>query len=332
LWVTCSFDNLVAIFDLNSGQWSQWFPAPHPANRGRDVHHFNSIRKIGREIGLLAHHFGPSEVLFYDSETLQLNSVAPIGAEAHDILLFGNALATCSSGDGWVVNVSGRRLRTGNFPRGVAIAPEGNLLGISVLSERSQRASQSGILRWYTPDWQFHTDCVLPRVGMVLDLLALGEGEFDCQALESWPDAQFTEGYNHLAPGNRYAPESFVADRGDHTLDWHAPEMRHCWTAAKRATLAILVNPGETSVCIEVGSSFPGPYDAEIWLDESILGVVRFPCPGVQQHAFRLPEGFTGAALLSFRVPHLWRPQDEITGSSDERLLGLAVYGVTVEL
>ena len=34
-------------------------------------------------------------------------------------------------------------------------------------------------------------------------------------------------------------------------------------------TLSILINPGETRLCVEVESAFPGPYDAEIWPDEA---------------------------------------------------------------
>ena len=331
--MTCSFDNMVAIYDLTTGEWSRWFPAPGPDDSGRDVHHFNTVRKIGREICLIAHRFGPSEILFYDSTTLQLNSTVSIGAQSHDIFLFDDALATCSSGDGCLVNISGKRLRTGNFPRGIATTSEGALLGLSVLSGRAQRASQNGILRWYTPDWRFQADYILPRVGMVLDIVELAEQEHDWQALEYWPDAEITSGeYNRVAPGNQYTPNSFAACAAGNALEWHATEETHCWTAAERATLSILVNPGETRLCVEVESTFPGPYHAEIWLDEALLGVARFSMPGTQQHKFRIPAGVVGPALLSFRVPHLWRPAELIAGSNDERLLGLAVRGATVDL
>lgn len=332
LWVTCSFDNMVAIYDLTTGEWSRWFPAPSPADRGHDVHHFNTVRKIGREICLVAHHFGPSALLFYDCATLQLNSTVSIGAESHDVFLFDDAFATCSSRDGWLVNITGQRLRTGNYPRGIATASKGRLLGLSVLSGRARRATQNGILRWYTLDWRFRADYILPRAGMVLDIVELAEEEHDWQALKNWPDAEITSGeYNHVAPGNQYTPNSFAC-AAKNALEWHATEETHCWTAAKRATLSILVNPGETRLGVEVGSSFPGPYAAEIWLDEALLGVARFSMPAVQQHKFRIPRGVARPALLSFRVPHLWRPTEVIAGSNDERLLGLAVRGATVDL
>jgi hypothetical protein len=296
------------------------------------VHHFNTVRKIGREICLTAHHFGPSELLFYDCATLQLNSTVWVGAQSHDVFFIDDALAVCSSRDGCLVNITGKRVRTGNFPRGIATTSEGNLLGISVHSGRAQRASQKGILRWYTPDWRFRADYVLPRVGMVLDIVELAEQEHDWQAVEDWPDAEITSGeYNRAAPGNQYAPNSFAACAGKNALEWHAAEETHCWTAEKRATLSILINPGETRLRVKVGNSLPCPYFAEIWLDEALLGVARFSMPSIQEHEFRIPTGFAGPALLSFRVPHLWRPAEVSAGSNDERLLGLAVYGVTVD-
>ena len=331
--LTCAFDNMVAICDLTTGEWSRWFPAPNPADRGRDVHHFNTVCKIGSEICLVAHHFGPSELLFYDCASLQLNSAVALGEESHNVFLFEDALATCSSRDGRLVNTSGKQLRTGSFPRGIARTPEGNLLGLSVHGARAQRASQSGILRWYTPHWRFLADYVLPQVGMVLDVIEVAEEEHDWQDLESWPDMEITSGeYNRAAPGNLYAPSSFAGCAGNRALEWHVAEETYCWTAAKRATLSILVNPGETRLRLDVGSSIPCPYSAEIWLDETKLGVARFSVPGIQQHEFCIPAGFAGHALLSFRVPLLWRPAEAIAGSNDERLLGLAVYGVTVDL
>jgi hypothetical protein len=332
LWVTCSFDNMIAIYGLRTRDWSRWFPSPSLADRGRDVHHFNTIRKIGGEICLTAHHFGPSELLFFDCATLQLNRTVSIGSASHNIFLLDKSLATCSSGDGWLANIGGKKLRTGNFPRGVATTAEGNLLGLSMVAGRAHRGLQDGILRWYTPNWSFRRDYVLPRVGMVLDIMELEEGAYDWQGVESWPYAEVTrDKYNRVAPGNRYAPNSFVRPHRN-ALEWHEVEETHCWTAAKRATLCIVINSGETRLLIDVGSSFPHTYSAEIRLDEALLGTARFSTPTVQQLEFSIPAGFSGPALLSFNVPHLWRPAEVIAGSNDERLLGLAVCGVTVDL
>jgi hypothetical protein len=153
------------------------------------------------------------------------------------------------------------------------------------------------------------------------------------EALENWPDAEFIAGkYNPVARGNQYAPHSFLAGAGKNAIEWHSAEESFCWTAAGRATLSILINPGENRLCIEVGSSFPLAYLVEIWLNGTLLGVVRFSVPSIQKYDFRIPAGLTGPVLLAFRTPHLWRPKDVIAGSSDERLLGVAGYSVAVEL
>lgn len=328
IWVTCSYDNMVAIYELASGKWSKWYPAPNPAHRDRDVHHFNTIRFMDGRVCLLAHHFGPSELLFYTYPDLQLDSPISLGRMAHDIFPFNNALATCSSADGWIVNMHGRRLRTGNFPRGFAAAAEGNLLGMSMHAPSDKRQDQDGILRWYTPDWRFQTDYLLPRVGMVLDVLEIGDEDRDWSAVELWPQAEITHGKpNRLAPGNRYAPDSFASASGSAALEWHGSEGTHCWMAARDAGLSVLINPGETHLQIQLSSANPDPYSGEIWLDGRLLGTATFAGPSVQSCKHPLSPSL-GSAVLFVRVPRLWKPVELIPGSSDERSLGLALHSV----
>jgi hypothetical protein len=170
LWVTCAFDNMIAIYDLATGAWSQWFPMPERS----DVHHFNTISLFDKDhICLVAHQWGPSQLLFYDQSTLELTQAIPLGTAAHNIFLLDGAPATCNSQDGFLVNTAGRQIETGNFPRGIALTDSGNVVGVSIHSPRHERASKDGILRWYTPDWQFQKEHLLPDVGMVLDILEL---------------------------------------------------------------------------------------------------------------------------------------------------------------
>jgi hypothetical protein len=173
LWVTCSFDNLVAIYDLSTRQWSQWYPAPNPAERGRDVHHFNTLRFEHNKLCLVAHCFGPSQLWFYDYPSLQLQSVLPLGNMAHDVIQFKGAIATCSSAEGCIVNACGQKLSTGGFPRGVGLTVAGNLVGISLHAPRAERSDKDAVLKWYSPDWHFRADYELPGAGMVLDILPL---------------------------------------------------------------------------------------------------------------------------------------------------------------
>jgi hypothetical protein len=251
---------------------------------------------------------------------------------SHNIFSYQDAMAACSSGDGWLVNSRGRRLRTGNFPRGMATTPHGNLLGMSELGARATRARHSGMLRWYAPDWRFRTDYVLPRAGGVFDILDVEHEEYEWDALEPWSHVEITPGeYNRVAPGNAYLPSSFASCTTNAGLEWHEPEDTYCWTAARNAALDILINPGETRLWVEV-SAIPAPYSAEIWLGETHLATATFTSPNgqCQRHEFCIPAGCTGAATLSFRVPHLWKPAELLQGSTDERLLGLAVHAVGV--
>jgi hypothetical protein len=331
LWVTCSYDNMVAIYDTKARDWDRWYPAPNPAHRDSDIHHFNTIRFIDGRVYLIAHNFGPSLLLSYHYPSLQLESTTPLGLTSHDLFLFENAFATCSSGEGVIVNTSGDRLRTGSFPRGLAMTPEGNLLGMSMSTPRDKRPLQDGILRWYSSGWQFRTDFVLPRVGMVLDILSLGKHEYHLGSVDPWSSSEIIPGeYNRLAPGNVYLPNSFASSNLGTSLEWHASEGTHSWAAARNATISILVNPGESRLRVEVSSANPNPYCGEIWLDDQYLGLAAFNVPGVQSLEFRIPSISRRAASLSFRVPYLWRPAELIPGSTDQRLIGLAVHSVTL--
>lgn len=328
LWVTCSYDEMVAIFDLATRAWDRWYPAPGPPVPDTDVHHFNTIRFMNGKLYLVAHRFGPSLVLCYDFAALQLDSIVNLGCCAHDLFFLEDEMATCSSGEGWLVNRNGLRLRTGGFPRGLATTPDGNLLGLSMHAPREKRSTQDAVLRWYTADWRFKTDFLLPGVGMVLDILEMGEG-FNYDRVEPWPLAEVTQGkYNHVIPGNLYLPGSFATKTARESLEWHSPEETHCWSASRNATITMLINPEETRLSVDVSSASPKPYCCEISLNEKHIGNVVFPAPGVQSVEFCIPSLSGGLATLKFRVPHLWRPADEIPGSTDDRLLGIAVHSV----
>lgn len=331
LWVTCSFDNMIAMHDLATGNWSRWYPAPNPAHRGRDVHHFNTIRFLRGQVCLVAHHFGASKLLFFDYPSLQLASVATLGVMAHDLFYQGE-LATCSSGEGCIVNSQGQRLRTGNFPRGVAATGQGTLLGMSINRPRDERQQQDGILRWYGPDWRFQTDYLLPGAGMVLDILHLADRKFRWDALETWPHAEITPGgYNRLSPANVYLADSFgLTIPRTALLDWHAPEGTHRWTAARETSLSILINPEETRLSVELSSQNPNPYQVEIWLNHKLLDTVVFDGSGVERREFCIASEPRGAASLLFRVPNLWKPAEVFPGNHDGRLLGVAVHRVSL--
>ncbi len=103
LWVTCSFDNLIAIFDGST--WHRWYPLGTPSTGSADLNHFNSISAFANQLCVVAHNWGtclaqPSELLFFELPTLELVRRVPLGFQAHNAWLHGDELMTCSSGEG----------------------------------------------------------------------------------------------------------------------------------------------------------------------------------------------------------------------------------------
>ncbi|HEX6794481.1 MAG TPA: hypothetical protein VF304_11575 [Casimicrobiaceae bacterium] len=185
LWVTCSFDDMIAIYDGRA--WERWIPefppVADPARPVRDVqndrHHFNSFFVAEDEVGLLAHNHGPSDVHFFDRRTRSFRSTISLGRQAHDIWRDGNAVITCSSIEGKVVGSNGWEVTTGGFPRGVCFDARNRAIGISALSERGHRDFASAAIAVYDPYWRPLHYVQLVREGMVLDLVQSTDAEFD---------------------------------------------------------------------------------------------------------------------------------------------------------
>jgi len=169
VWVTCAFDNFVAIFDPATEDWQKWYP--DPLARDRDVHHFNTIAEFGGQVGLLAHNWGESQIFFFNYPSLDLDVVRPLGVQAHNIFWIDSCLATCSSAEGRLVAESGWEVRTGGFPRGFAAADGIQLVGISLNVPRESRNVADGLVRVFDINWQFQADYLLQGVGMILDIL-----------------------------------------------------------------------------------------------------------------------------------------------------------------
>jgi hypothetical protein len=325
LWVTSSFHNLVAGFDITARCWTKWYPSIHPSARDRDVNHFNTIVSDGENVCVLAHNNGPSHLLFYERSSLELDAVLELGCQAHDIFAADGGVATCSSADGMLVASTGWKLRTGAFPRGVAFGPDSILVGLSQMAQRSLRHEMSGIVRRFTPQWHHAADYVLPGVGMVLAILPM---ELDVSALAAWEpfaaDCFYGE-YNPLEPGNVYR----VGENGNAVFapEWHMGEKTHRWTAARKARMTIVVNPGERVLAITASSGFPGPYWTEVLLNGQMLGVLRWSQPGYASSEFTLPPGVQGSCEIVFRVPHLWQPSTHLY-TGDRRNLGARIQEV----
>jgi len=328
VWVTCSFDNLVAIFDPATESWNRWYPSPDPLARDRDVHHFNTIAKIGDCIALLAHNWGPSLMFFYRYPSLELERVRPLGTQAHNVFAVAGSLATCSSAEGLIVAESGWQLRTGGFPRGFAASEGVTLVGLSRSASRDERAGADGVIRVFDDGWRFQTDYVLRGVGMILDILPISLDKGLLHGLDPWPYVQIHQGqYNPEDPGDSFFPGQ-PGDEAGGWWEWHKAEDTHRWTAACNAGMTVIINPGENLLAVEAMSGFPGRYGVEVCLEGIPLGRMEFSTAGVATATFALKEHAPGPARLSFHVPQLWKPADQIAGNGDLRSLGIAVLSV----
>ena len=185
LFVTCSFDDAIAVFD--GTRWTRWtpaLPADVAAARPRrdaanDRYHYNTIFVGLDEIVLLAHNHGPSNLDFFDRRSRAFLRTLPLGVQAHNLWREGDRIWTCSSMEGKLVADGDGEVATGGFPRGVAFGTGARALGLSALSERGQRDWASAAIVLCDAAWRPRHYVHLEREGMILDLVALTEMEFD---------------------------------------------------------------------------------------------------------------------------------------------------------
>jgi hypothetical protein len=168
LWVTCSFDDLIAIYD--GSRWERWFPLDSSLGETNDRYHYNSFLVGNDEVVLLAHNHGPSDLHFFDRHSRAWRRSVPLGQQAHNIWTDDGAYVTCSSLEGKLIATSGWETTTGGFPRGACFGAKHRAVGISALSERGQRDWASGAIALYDPSWRPLHYVHLQREGMVLDL------------------------------------------------------------------------------------------------------------------------------------------------------------------
>ena len=180
LWSVCSYDDVVSIYSFSQRAWTWWQPLATSPTGGSDQYHFNSLYYEDDLVWVLAHRRGPSSLLAFPlAAALQGETVAPVhhielGHQAHNIWRQANGeLCTCSSIEGKLVGEHGWQLHTEGFPRGVAKVPGGWVVGVSELKERKERDFSDARLLLYDDAWQQTTEVVLPKVGMVLDILPI---------------------------------------------------------------------------------------------------------------------------------------------------------------
>lgn len=185
LFVTCSFDDAIAVFD--GTRWERWIPelpqevaAARPRrDAANDRYHYNSFFVEPEQIVLLAHNHGPSNLDWFDRRSRAFRRTLPLGVQAHNVWHEGHRLWTCSSMEGKLVADDGSEVVTGGFPRGVAFGALVRAFGLSALSERGQRDWASAAIAICDAAWRPRHFVHLTREGMVLDLLALTDAEFE---------------------------------------------------------------------------------------------------------------------------------------------------------
>lgn len=166
LWLTCSHDNMIAMYD--GRRWERWYPFGQRA--GADSDHFNSLLFEAGRVWLLAHRRGPSALLAFSLRTRTLLEQVALGECGHNIWREDGQLLSCSSAQGRLLGASGFMLDSGGFPRGVAFDAGTRCVGVSELTERKARDFTSGAVRVYERDWRPRHRIELAGEGLVLDL------------------------------------------------------------------------------------------------------------------------------------------------------------------
>jgi len=327
LWIACSRDNLIAIYDFSTQCWSKWYP--NSDVQDQDVNHFNTITLIDNKIGIVAHNFGASDLFFFDRISLKLNSVLHLGYQAHNIFLVNDAIATCSSGQRLLINTKGWALRLGSYPRGIAWNKKSILIGISEFTERGLRPTACGVLRIFNKKWRHVKDILLPGVGEVTAILKIYPDSFALNKFQKYVcDQKLHKKYHNDMSGNIYhAHEPDNEFNTTYTLPgWHQQELTHRWSATQESHMEIVINPGEKNLWVNMFNGYSGSYHVEILLNNKLLRQVKWKNPKNAQINLKLPSKIPSKNKLTFRVPHLWKAP-----APDPRMLGICLINVSCQ-
>ncbi len=169
LWITCSRDNSIVIY--NRINWEIWYPLPEDYAANHDVHHYNSLMFADNGVWLLAHNFGNSELLHFELPQRRLQRRIPLGQIAHNIWREDGLLTTLSSGDGTMVDERGGTRTLGGFPRGhTRLADGSHVIGVNEYAERALRDKTTSRIQIYDSEWNSESAVQLDGEGMILDI------------------------------------------------------------------------------------------------------------------------------------------------------------------
>lgn len=178
LWVTCSYDNMIATFDGSS--WDRWFPVGKPDGEPYDKNHFNSLAAFGDALCVVAHNWSvgsgkSSELLFFHMPDMSLDQRISLGSCSHNVWLHRGELMTCSSAEGCLVGERGLTVSTGGFPRGVAYVGNEICIGVTEFASRPERDLGKGWIRVYDHDWKGLRTLEIHDQGMITDILGISD-------------------------------------------------------------------------------------------------------------------------------------------------------------
>lgn len=326
-WATCSRDNMVAIHDPRSGDWRAWYPAPDPDARGEDIHHFNSLAMKKGRLFALAHNRGPSEIWEFTYPGRTLVRQVPLGEHAHDIWFAGHSILTCNSHRGRIESTSGRCVRIGEFPRGIARARRETLVGVSQYGPRERRHQSTAIARLFTAHWRRRSTLAMPGEGMFLAACPWPEAYPDLEKARALPcleEASWSDHDTEFAH-DRYDLHGAIGDIHAAEGEWRSEPGGLRWTTARQARVHVVVNPDDQWARIEGESRCPIPLRVEVSLGGAPIGSAWLAAPGPFEIVATLPPGRRGLNELGVGVNRLWRPLDWLKGETDASPRGVGV-------
>jgi len=192
LWATCSFDNMVAIYDFNTNQWSYWNPNEEAniisivdnnfinnlqKNKTRGQYHYNTIIFNNNTINLMAHNFGDSEVYYFNYDNLKFIKKISLGTKAHNLWLNDDEIFTLS-GDGYIKSNKGFSFQIEGYPRGYFKNDNKIFIGVCHNLERKDRILDSFFVRTYDHSYKNNVNYYFKELGGVTDLYFFDNLEF----------------------------------------------------------------------------------------------------------------------------------------------------------
>lgn len=177
LYITNTAYDMIAIYDGTI--WQQWYPLGKNKGRKQDISHFNSISIYNDILYILAHNFGSSSVHIFSLQTKERIDTIQLGSLAHNMWLDRNDVYVCNSNEGTITSNKGFVKHIAEWPRGIALYKDVNVVGSSALGGHGARHGlHNAHIYVYDKEWNTKG-------------FALLQGE--SQVYEVFPIAQYTD-------------------------------------------------------------------------------------------------------------------------------------------